>query len=295
MAKRLSLRGSRGLHGALRIAACLAIVCGAAGESPAQDIGTARADITGSSDFRVRVSATLVLGRAHSPDSRVLLERALSDSHPAVRASAAAALTALGDSEAIPALRRRLAAETSGSAQSQMRLSIAALTARAQASVPVVPAVASSLSGARYVVQIGNMKNNTTVRGDQLGTVMRAAAKTRAAALPGAMVMDGNDATMMRQAGDRRIPVLLLDGTLTRLAQGSLNGNVTIQAQVEFSVSRVPEHTLKGTLSGAATSVDSSSAFRSPARVAQMQNEAVDGAVESAMRSAGAGLARAAR
>ena len=283
--------GSRALRACMSVGVCVAILCGSAGVSPAQDLATARTDVAGSPDFRIRVTAALVLGRAHAPDSRALLEHALADSHPAVRAAAAAALGALGDSAAVPALQRRLAAESSGSVQSQMRTTITALT-------PVVAVAAVARSGpssARYVVQLGNMKNNTTVRGDQLGTVMRAAAKSRAEQLPGVVVQDGSDESVLRGATGKRIPVLLLDGTLTRLAQGSSNGNVMIQAQVEFSVRRVPEQTLQGTLSGAATSVDSAKVLRSEARVSEMQDQAVDGAVESAMRGASSGLAMAAK
>jgi hypothetical protein len=153
---------------------------------------------------------------------------------------------------------------------------------------------AMTLDNARYVVQLGNMKNATNVRGDSLGTVMRSAAKARAASLKGAVVVDGTDAGVMQRASEKRIPVLLLDGTITRLAQGASNGNVMFQAQVEFSVRKVPQQTLQGTFSGAATMVDSAQALSSQGRIMELQNRAVDGAVESAMRGADRGLAQAA-
>jgi len=51
-------------------------------------------------------------------------------------------------------------------------------------------------------------------------------------------------------------------------------------AEVEFSLRRMPEQSLKGTLSGSATSIGSTSALANPASVLQLENQAIDGAVE---------------
>ena len=265
----------------------LAVLCGSASVSPAQDSASVRNDLLNAADFRVRVSAALFLGKTKPPDARPVLERALDDAHPAVRAASAAALASVGDSAAVPALQRHLASESSGAVKSQIRSSIAALTPKQEAPAP-------SLGNARYVVQLGNMKNATNVRGDALGTVMRSAAKSRAASLKGAVVVDDADAGLMRQASARNIPVLLLDGTLTRLAQGASNGNVMIQARVEFAVRKIPQQTLTGMFSGAATAMDSAQVLSNQGRVLELQDQAVDGAVESAMRGADRGLSQAA-
>src|SRR6185436_367181 len=108
-------------------------------------------------DFRVRVSSALLLGRSKDPTARGPLERGLADPHPAVRSASAAALNALGEKDAIPALERQLVAESSESVKSQIRTSLERLKA------PVV-----SMVGASYVVQLGSMKNSTSVRGDAL-------------------------------------------------------------------------------------------------------------------------------
>jgi hypothetical protein len=90
------------------------------------------------------------------------------------------------------------------------------------------------------------------------------------------------------------MPVLLLEGQLTRLAQAQTNGAMRIEARVEFSVRRVPQQTLKGTLSGGATSVESMRSL-SGQRLVELQNETVGSAVESALRGADSGLALAAK
>ncbi len=273
----------------VRLALVGGIVCGTAGISPAQDAANVKTELLNGPDFRVRVSAALYLGKAKPPDARFVLERALDDSHPAVRAAAAAALAQVGDDGAIAQLQKHLASEPSGAVKSQLKASIEALQGKA-APAPV----AANIGNARYVVQLGNMKNATNVRGESLGGVMRSAARARAATLKGALLVDAADASLVRQAGERKIPVLMLDGTITRLAQGASNGNVMFQAQVEFAVRKVPQQTLQGTFSGAATTVDSAQVLSNLGRVAELQDRAVDGAVESAMRGADRGLALAA-
>jgi HEAT repeats len=263
------------------------IVCGTAKISPAQDASNVKTDLLAGPDFRVRVSAALFLGKTKPADARFVLERALDDAHPAVRAAAAAALAQVGDDGAIPQLKKHLASEASGAVKSQMKASIEVLQGKNQP-------VTATIGNARYVVQLGNMKNATNVRGESLGGVMRSATRARAGTLKGAFLVEVMDASLVKQAGDRKIPVLMLDGTITRLAQGSSNGNVMFQAQVEFAVRKVPQQTLQGTFSGAATTVDSAQVLSNQGRVAELQDRAVDGAVESAMRGADRGLAQAA-
>ena len=264
------------------------IVCATAGITPAQDAANIKTELLAGPDFRVRVSAALYLGKSKPADARFLLERALEDAHPAVRAAAAAALAQVGDPGAIAKLKKQLGSESSGAVKSQLKASIDALTAKSE------PAPTLTLGSARYVVQLGNMKNATNVRGESLGTVMRSATRTRAAALKGGVFVEAADGQLVKQAGERKIPVLLLDGTITRLAQGASNGNVMFQAQVEYTVRKMPQQTLQGTFTGAATTTDSAQVLSNQGRVAELQDRAVDGAVESAMRGADRGLAQAA-
>jgi HEAT repeat protein len=80
----------------------------------AEDASSVKTDLLMSPDFRVRVGAALYLGKAKPQDARFVLERALDDAHPAVRAAAAAALAQVGDDGAVPALQRHLGSESSG-------------------------------------------------------------------------------------------------------------------------------------------------------------------------------------
>ncbi len=249
----------------------------------AQDVASARRDLSASDDFRLRVSAALYLGKTHSDGARADLERALTDAHPAVRSAAAAALAAYGDSLAIPALERKISQEASPSVKSQMQTSLETLKRGIGIQWPKT----------RYVVQLGVMKNASGIRGDEVGQVLRSATKSRAQGVAGAYVLESDDPGIFRQAAQRHIPVLALDGSVTRLLQGQANGHVTFNAQVEYTVRRVPEQTLKGTMIGGATSMGSPLSMKNTIIVAELQNQAVDGAVQSALQGADQNFAKA--
>ena len=268
------------------------MLCTNVGVSPADDARSesAGADLAHAADFRVRVSAALMIGKTHPEGGRVMLEHALGDTHPAVRTAAAAALGALGDPAAIAALERTMRGESSGSVRSQIQSTIAAL--RGGSGGGGGGTKAANGANARYVVQIGAMKNATNVRGADLSNVLRAAVRSQAASLPGAVVVDAGDGS--QDHAGARMPVLLLDGQLTRLSQNASSGSMRIEAQVEFSVRRIPQQTLQGTLTGRATSIEPVRGM-SAGRVVELQNQAVGGAVESAMRGADRGLTLAAK
>jgi hypothetical protein len=274
----------RTLCGALVVAAFS--VTGFARVALAQDPAGALRDLVESTDFRVRVSAALFLGRVKPSGAREALEHALADSHPAVRAAAASALGALGDPAAIGALARRAESEPSASVKAQLQSTIEKLRGGADGAGDAQRAIPSS---ARYVVKLGAMRNPSGIRGDDMRRVLHDAARSRARSLRGAAVVEP-DAAGLAQAAERHLPVLTLDGSLMQLLESRVSGSVQMQARVEFAIRR--EQTLKGTLSGAATTFGSSPTLSDQGR-RQLQDDAVDGAVQSALRGADQGLVAA--
>lgn len=256
----------------------------------AQDPVGALRDLSQSPDFRVRVSAALYLGRVKPPGAREALEAALADAHPAVRVAAASALGALGDPTAVTALARRLGSESSASVKAQIHASIDRLrngVAADQGGAPAADAPHRDLGpNVRYVVRLGVMRNPTGIRGDEMRTVLHDAARSRARFLKGAAVVDA-DPGLIAQATERKIPIITLDGSLLQLAESRVAGSVQVQARVEFAVRR--EQILKGTLSGAATTFGTTPTLTDLGR-RRLQDDAVDGAVESALRGAEQGL-----
>lgn len=269
MLLRSSTTASRAL-GALLVAGLLSIST----SSVAHD-----KELFEASDFRVRVQAVLRLGRAATPEARADLERGLRDSHPAVRVACAVALGDSGDRASIPALQRAMKTETFTSVKASMKASIDKIQASRSGGGT------SSLARAKYVVQLGKMNNVSGVRVDDLTSVMKQVARTKADAIQGAVVVDADDATVLKRASAKRIPVLLVDGNLTRLTQSkSPAGGVVVSAQVDLSVRKVPQHVLQGMVSGNASAAEG---MVRGAGLSELRSRAVGGAIESAMSSIG--------
>ncbi|MFO0742711.1 MAG: HEAT repeat domain-containing protein [Labilithrix sp.] len=270
---------------AVRAAMVIAALTTTTGNSVASD-----RELTESGDFRVRVGAALRLAKAKQ---RTDLEEGLKDSHPAVRIAAAGGLKEIGDAAAVPALERALRSESFAAAKSTMEDAIKALKSGGN-----VQAAGSnaSLTGAKYVVQLGAMKNMSGSRGDDLDSIMRSAARAKAGTIKGAVIIDGSDAAMVKKATAANIPVLQIDGNLTKLTQVvGTDGATVISAKVDMSVRKLPQQTLKGTVSGNASGSAGSSRGTSDQGIRELQNRVVGGAVESAVGSMGGELANLAK
>lgn len=222
----------------------------------------ARADDITSSDYRVRMSAALVLGGSKEPGARRSLEAALSDAHAGVRAAAAASLAKIGDATSQEALRARSAIEPDDAVKKQIARALGAIEARNEK---------------KLVVQVGSFRNASKSGGANLGKVANSALRSHATKF--AHVVEATDE--LTSAVAKKTRIVRLDGELRSLSLTKTGGVMSVRAQVEFSVLQMPGKTLKGTLSGAATSRDAG------VSVASLQELAVKGAVESALSNVG--------
>lgn len=269
----MRLRSSRGVSRAFG-AAVVAALLSVSTSSVAHD-----KELLEASDFRVRVQAALRLGKTDTPESRADLERGLRDSHPAVRVACAVALGDTGNRGSIGALERAVKTETFASVKSSMKASIDKLRAAR-------PSEGGAIARTKYVVQLGRMNNTTGVRDRDLSVVMQQAARAKASAIHGAVVVDSSDTAALKSASENRIPVLLVDGSLTRLTQSrGSNGGVVVSAQVDLSIRKIPQQVLQGMVSGNASAVEE--VTRGGTGLSELQDRAVGGAIESAMSSMG--------
>jgi hypothetical protein len=149
------------------------------------------------------------------------------------------------------------------------------------------------LQGVQLVIQIGTMRNVTPVRGAEVADVLRVATAARARSMPNIAVAMPTDTAFLQRAASQHLPILLLDGSVTRLTGDVSGSNVTCQANVEFVVRKVPDQALRSTLSGNATAMGSGTT--STSGVQALQDQAIGGAVEAALRNANPGLLLAAR
>jgi hypothetical protein len=138
----------------------------------------------------------------------------------------------------------------------------------------------------RFVVRLGSMRNSTGIRSDEMLGVLQGAARSRVRMMQGAAVVAEGDAALLRQASARRVPIVTIEGSLTRLAESSAAGGVQVQARVEFLVRR--GQLLKSTLTGGATTFGTTPTLSDLGR-RRLQDDEVDGAVQRAEeRGAGA-------
>lgn len=264
---------------------CAALVAGAGASqwpAPARaDDDSAQRDLGSAADFRVRVAAALTLGKSKSPGARQALERALSDSHPAVRAAAAAALGTLGDVRALPALKLAVGAEANAGAKAQMEQTIKKLSS-------------ASPVKAKYLVALGKLENKSGVAGAALGPMLKSSTRERMGLIPGVEVLaDGTDAAA--EGKSRKLPAFQIDGSLTKLSKREGSDGVGFEARVEFVLRKVPDQTLTGTLNGSAKALADAKDVRGQSELAQLQLDALSGAVETAFKGAPPAFAAAAR
>jgi hypothetical protein len=260
----------------LSIALALLVGLGTPPSSTAQDDSAAFRDLSTGSDFRVRVAAALALGRSKNPGARAALEKALGDAHPAVRAAAAAGLGRLGDAGAVPALKAALGRESTPSVKTQLESTIAKLGGGGGSG--------SSSGRAKFLVQLGRIDVRAGGATYNAAT-LKAATRNKMASLPGVeMVADGADVGAASQS--RGIPGFTLDGSLTRLAKATSSGGVSVSARVEYLVKKMPDHAIKATMSGTAEAEADQREIRGARELEQLQQDAVNAAVDSAFKQA---------
>lgn len=285
MRRRSVARGSRvRARKSVLVAVLIAaeLLLGTARVSTAQDDSARFRDLATGSDFRVRVSAALALGKSKSPGARPALEKALSDAHPAVRSAAAAALGQLGDSAAVPALKAASARESNAGVKSEIESVIARL----------LPGAKKGKS--KFLVTVGKVENKSGVAGPSLIGALRDSTRARMAQVPGVEVLtDGSD--LVTESKSKNLPAFALDGSLTQLAKKQGADSVGYAARVEFVIRKMPDQTLKGTMSGSAQAVADSKAVHGQNELTQLQLDALAAAVDGALKGAGPALESANR
>jgi hypothetical protein len=254
------------------ILAAICVVLAVTSQGAAQDFSALKRDLASGADFRLRVGAALTLGKTHAKAAIAPLVGALDDVDPAVRVAAAAALGVLGHKEATDALRARLAREPSQAVRTALESAIAKLES-------------SRESSARVLVKVGELKNLTGARGERLAARFRGATRAKAAELPGVeLVSESSEGRS--EAAARKLPLLIIDGVLNQLSQGAEGQQTMVSAKVEYVFRKMPEHALTGSVTGTARALDTSRMAADQSRVAQLELEALEGAIESAMRGA---------
>lgn len=223
----------------------------------------------------MRVTAALRLGKQNQLGPRTkervrkALEQALSDRSSSVRASAAAGLQRLGDRRALPALRRARQRATASGSDSVLRQIDQAMSA-----------LVKSEFRPQYLVELGKVRVSSRVRNQALNRHLKRVARRNLGQLPGVVLKE------QASADSSKLPSLVFDGTLRKLHERQEGDAYAISARVDFLISKLPGHVIKGRISGGATVHGGPSAPTSRAELRRLRREAVSAATQSALENA---------
>lgn len=258
------------LRGVMRSATMLALVLTTAtsGVAFAQDSGQLKKDVLTASDFRVRVTAALALGKRKDTSAIDALGKALKDDNAAVRAAAAAALGAIGDTSALSVLERAKSSEKDGNVRSSIDKAIGML---------------KSAKKTRVIVSVAKIENKTNE--PKVSSLFTSTMKSEIARIPGIEVVT-SEKDAVDQAKQRNLPTIAVDGRLTSLSKSVAGADTAIAAKVELLIRKIPEQSLKATVKGDAKALMNSKALKNDADVAALKEDAVKAAVQSALKGA---------
>jgi hypothetical protein len=135
----------------------------------------------------------------------------------------------------------------------------------------------------KFLVALGKLDNKSSV--SAATTLLRTSTRTRLAQVPGVEVLaDGADPGA--EGKSRNIPGFFLDGSLTKLDKQEGGDNVGYQARVEYVIRKMPDQKLTGTVKGNATAVADAKDVRGEGELAQLRLDAIEAAVDSALKGA---------
>jgi HEAT repeats len=259
---------------------CGLVLCLGTGSAAGSSVQDLIERLKNGEDFRVRVQAALQLGKSKSAAARTPLEAALDDENAAVRTASAAALKVLGDKRSIPALEQHKK-DSSAAVRTQIEATLVALRATSAVTTP------------RMIVKLGKMRSSQEASGGKLVGDLEAASRQRFGELPGVKVVDANASDEEAKVKGKKIPMVMVTGSIRKLKESREGGEVVYSASVEYIVHRMPEQAIAGTVSGSASTTASRSEAKK--RAFELKRLVLAAAVESAVKRAPEALAAATR
>jgi len=238
------------------------------------------------SDFRLRVSAALQLGKSLTGDAAAPLEAALDDSNASVRAAAAAALKNLGDQAAVPALKAHRSDKSEA--------------VRAQVAAAIKSLEEERLTGPkpRVLVKIGIMKNGSGVKSKKIESELADSSRRKLGELPGVRVLaaDGSGPSTEANSGKpSTVPMVMVTGNVSELRALREGRSITYSASVEYVLHTMPEQAIAAKVSGRASATATDHDAEDATVLADLRRSVLEAAIASAVRRAPPALLAAAR
>jgi len=242
--------------------------------------------LKGASDFRVRVSAALQLGKSLTGDAAQPLEAALDDSNASVRAAAAAALKNLGDQAAVPALKAHRLDRSEA--------------VRAQVAAAIKSLEEERLTGPKpkVLIKLGIMKNDSGVKSKKIESELADSSRRKLSELPGVRVLaaDGSGPNTDASSGKpSTVPMVMVTGNVSELKASREGGSITYSASVEYVLHTMPEQAIAAKVSGRASATATEREAEDASALAELRRSVLQAAIASALRRAPPELLAAAR
>jgi hypothetical protein len=194
----------------------------------------------------------------------------------------------LDDARALPALRRA-EHDVSAPVVAQIQSAIQTLRSRPKQGASTTR---SSEQKPQILVQVGRVSNTTSgpVRG--LVREFKRRSEENLQALSGVEVLPAKEDSIAT-AKRRNVPVVMLTGHLRQLQQTEEDGNVVYAAQVEYVLLRMPGNNIRAVISGSAKVKGSADGASEESQPSVVRQEAINAAIDSAMKRAREALAAA--
>ncbi|MEI9939320.1 MAG: HEAT repeat domain-containing protein [Pseudomonadota bacterium] len=240
--------------------------------------------LKGASDFRVRVSAALQLGKSLTGDAALPLEAALDDSNASVRAAAAAALKNLGDQAAVEALMAHRSDKSEA--------------VRAQVAAAIKSLAEERITGPKpkVLIKIGIMKNGSGVKSKKIENELADSSRRKLSELPGVRVLAADGSGSGASTGKpSTVPMVMVTGNVSELKAQHQGRSITYSASVEYVLHTMPEQAIAAKVSGRASATATPKDTEDASVLAEIRRSVLEAAIASALRRAPPALLAAAR
>jgi HEAT repeats len=236
-------------------------------------------------DFRVRVSAALQLGKSLTGDAAAPLEAALDDSNASVRAAAAAALKNLGDQKALEVLKAHRGDRSE------------AVRAQVQAAIKSLEEERTTGPKTKVLIKLGIMKNESGVKSKKIEGELADSSRRKLSELPGVRVLaaDGSGNGNGSNSKPSTLPVVMVTGNISELKASREGRSITYSASVEYVLHTMPEQSIAAKVSGRASATASEQEAGDAGKLAELRRSVLEAAIASALRRAPPALLAAAR
>lgn len=268
------------MHWSRRSLLTLALLLSAASAWATPGLEELTDQLENGSDFRVKVSAALQLGKSLSGEAAAPLMAALNDPNASVRAAAAAALKNLGEPSALAALRAHRT-DKSEAVRAQVTAAIRSLEdERATGPKP------------KLLVKIGIMKNGSGIKSQKIETELADSSRRKLSELPGVKVLALADENLDPPS---KLPMVMVTGKIQELKASREGSSIVYSAIVEYVLHTMPEQSIAAKVSGHASATATQQDATSSAKLAELRRSVLEAAIASALRRAPPALLAAAR